>query len=79
MDRHELTEAILRYLDGELSGDEERSLAAAIRDDEQGMQLFSQLMRIYGAVPEVLGEAPAVSPSGEALSTKAMRSPRTTT
>jgi ferric-dicitrate binding protein FerR (iron transport regulator) len=57
MDRDAMKAEILRYLDGDLTADEERALAAAIRGDKEAEDLFAELMRFNGNIATVLSEA----------------------
>ncbi len=56
MEREKLTEEILGYLDGELSPEEERTLAARIRGDAESEKLLADLMRLHGSVASVVQE-----------------------
>ena len=61
MDREKLTEEILGYLDGQLSADEERALAAKIRGDAEAEKLLADLMRLQGSFAAVLQERTGAS------------------
>lgn len=56
-DRDKLKVEILRYLDGDLTPEEERQLAASIKGDREAEDLFAQLMRFNGNIAAVLSEA----------------------
>ncbi len=56
MDREKLTEEILGYLDGQLTADEERALAARIRGDAEAEKLLADLMRLHASVASALQE-----------------------
>jgi ferric-dicitrate binding protein FerR (iron transport regulator) len=54
MSRERLVETLLLYLDGQLSDEEERRLAATIRGDAEAERLLAELMRVHGNLPAVL-------------------------
>ncbi|MFC1479311.1 hypothetical protein ACFL6F_01835 [Planctomycetota bacterium] len=56
MKERNLIEEILAYLDGQLSEEEERSLALEIQNDEDAKLLYGKLMRMHGNVPDVITE-----------------------
>ena len=56
MTKENLTEKILRFLDGEMTGDEERSLARRIKGDSEAEKTFAQLMRLSGSISTVMAE-----------------------
>lgn len=56
MDREKLTEEILGYLDGQLTAEEERALAARIRGDAEAEKLLADLMRLHASVASALQE-----------------------
>ena len=57
MDREKLKTDILRYLDSDMSAEEERALIAVIRDDREAEELFAELMRFTGNIAAVLSES----------------------
>jgi ferric-dicitrate binding protein FerR (iron transport regulator) len=57
MEREKLKADILRYLDSDLTPDEERTLAAQIRGNKEAEDLFAELMRFNGNIATVLSEA----------------------
>ena len=57
MDREKLKADILRYLDSDLTPEEERALAAQIRGNKEAEDLFAELMRFNGNIAAVLSEA----------------------
>jgi ferric-dicitrate binding protein FerR (iron transport regulator) len=57
MDREKLKSDILRYLDSDLTPEEEKALAARIRGNKEAEDLFAELMRFHGNIATVLSEA----------------------
>ena len=54
-----LDEAILKFLDGEMTSTEEQKLAQAIKDDPQGKEKLAFLMSVNSAIPSVLADKKA--------------------
>jgi len=74
MDREKLKQDILRYLDSDLTPEEERTLAAQIRGNREAEDLLAELMRFNGNIATVLTEA-----AGEKAARREMRGPRPST
>jgi ferric-dicitrate binding protein FerR (iron transport regulator) len=74
MDREKLKQDILRYLDSDLTPEEERALAAQIRGNREAEDLLAELMRFHGNIATVLSEA-----AGEKAARREMRGRRPST
>jgi len=74
MDREKLKADILRYLDSDLTPEEERALAAQIRGNKEAEDLLAELMRFNGNIATVLTEA-----AGEKAARREMRGRRPST
>jgi hypothetical protein len=59
-----LTEEILKYLDRDLSPDEERALVSAIRARKEHQRLFLRLARLHAGIPGVLAAMDGEESSG---------------
>ena len=74
MDREKLKAEILRYLDSDLSPEEERALIAAIRGDREAEDLLAELMRFTGNIASVLSESASERDSKRDLDGRPARS-----